>query len=184
MMAQRISLKAERSGHLSPEEFVSLFETYYPRIMAYAISRMRDRDIAQDIAAEVLTRAYTHWGTLRDKAHVESWLFSIAHNLVVSYLRSQAKTCRWEMSASQPSFASPEDGALLSDDLKRLRQALHLLPSRYQEIISLRFNAGLSHRQIADILGITPGNVRVMLCRGLQRLRDIMARFDLKDEAR
>jgi len=159
----------------SQEEFSRLYEAYFPRLMAYALSRLGERQVAEDVVAEVFVRAFTHWGSLRDRGALEGWLFSIAHNLVVSHVRAQARTCRW-WERGGGDGESPEEAALAQDERRRLRQALAKLPERYQRILALRFEAGLSHRDIAQVMGLSEVNVRVTLLRALRRLRLLLDR--------
>ncbi len=162
---------SQRAGGPGQEEFSLIYRTYYPRLMAYALSRLREREVAEDIVAEVFVRAFTHWGSLRDKGALEGWLFRIAHNLVVSHVRARAKTCRWVWERGHGAGESLEEAAVAQDELARMRAALARLPERYQRVLTLRFEAGLSHRQIAQVLGLSEVNVRVILLRALRRLR-------------
>jgi len=163
-----------RTNGPSQVEFCRLYEAYFPRLMAYVLSRLPQREVAEDIVAEAFLRAYLHWDSLRNKGAVESWLFSIAHNLLVSYVRAQARTSRWWEQAERIDD-SPEEAALDQDERRRMWKAMARLPQRYQQVLSLRFELGLCHRQVAQVMGVSEGNARVLLLRALRRLRAIMS---------
>ncbi|HXG41987.1 MAG TPA: RNA polymerase sigma factor [Dehalococcoidia bacterium] len=160
------------------ETFSRIFETYYHRLMSYAISRLRDRDLAEDTVAETFKLAYLRWSTLRDPQAVGSWLFSIAHNVMVSQMRARARAALpleqspalewWDMSPT------PEEEAIRQEEAERLLKLLSRLSPREQEALSLRFDGGLSSRDIARILGTSEGNVRLIIFRALRRLRQLM----------
>ncbi len=174
-MDRRRDGRSQRANGLSQVEFARLYEAYFPRLMAYVLSRLSQREVAEDIVAETFLRAYLHWDSLRNKGAVESWLFSIAHNLLVSYVRAQARTSRWWEQVERADD-SPEDTALERDERRRMWWAMARLPERYQQVLSLRFELGLPHRQVAQVMGLSEGNARVLLLRALRRLRAIMSR--------
>lgn len=161
-----------------PVLFAQLYERFYPRLMAYVLSRVRDHDRAQDVVAETFFRAYLNWGTLRDPNAIGGWLFSTAHNLLVSDLRRNGRHAPWPDPESPQALRwkgpSPEAASLLHDEVDRLFQALGRLSPREQRVLSLRFDARLSNREIAQIVGTTEGNVRVIVFRALRRLRALM----------
>jgi|DewCreStandDraft_5_1066085.scaffolds.fasta_scaffold01665_17 RNA polymerase sigma-70 factor (ECF subfamily) len=160
------------------ETFSRVFEAYYHRLMSYAISRLRDRDLAEDAVAETFKLAYLRWSTLRDPQAVGSWLFAIAHNVMVSQMRARSRAALpleespalewWDMAPT------PEEEAIRQEEAERLLRLLARLSPREQEALSLRFDGGLSSREIARILGTSEGNVRLIIFRALRRLRQLM----------
>ena len=160
------------------ELFSGIFEEYFPRLMSYATSRLRDRDLAEDVVAETFKQAYLRWGTLRDQGAVGGWLFSIAHNVMVSHMRARARTCLPLEDSPVEGWAdmapSPEEEIIRQDEAERLLRLLARLSPREQEALALRFDGGLSSRQIAEVLGTSEGNVRLIIFRALRRLRQLM----------
>ncbi len=160
--------------------FSRVFEDYFPRLMSYAVSRLRDRDLAEDVVAETFKQAYLRWCTLRDQEAVGGWLFSIAHNIMVSQMRARARAplpldespaLEWTDMAP-----TPEEEAIRQDEAERLLRLLSRLSPREQEALALRFDGGLSSREIAQVLGTSEGNVRLIIFRALRRLRQLLER--------
>lgn len=161
------------------EAFGKLFDRFYPLIVAYSLRRLLVRDVAEDVTSEVFLKVAVH---IRDfKGATEEdfrrWLLRIATNEINAQLRQRRRRRELLESAARMGVVNAagwtpgEDGGERLD-WQRLYQALGELPRRQQSIVSLRFFAGLEHRQIADVLEMTPGAVRVALSRTLEKLRD------------
>jgi RNA polymerase sigma-70 factor (ECF subfamily) len=72
---------------------------------------------------------------------------------------------------SLPSEGVPEDDLLEREEMARIMSHLRHFSRREQDIIALKFDAELTNAQIAEVMGLTESNVRVILCRTLQKLR-------------
>jgi RNA polymerase sigma-70 factor (ECF subfamily) len=156
--------------------FTALFGTYYTKVFAFVYSRVRDVDLAKDLVSEVFERAYAKGHYVRDQAAYSSWLFVIARNAVVGHYRqrqrelvNRAKVEDGLRLADAP--PQPEDFALRGERIGHLMEVVKTLPQRDQELIALKFDAELSHVEIARIMGMTPLNVRVSIFRAVKRLR-------------
>jgi RNA polymerase sigma-70 factor (ECF subfamily) len=154
------------------EDFAALYDRHHPRVFAYVYGRVWDMDLASDIVSDVFERASIKRHSLRDQDTFASWLFTIARNVVVSYQR-KSKTTSPQLQVRLPEEAlrSPEQ-AIFDDRSKTIIALLRQLPRREQEILSLKFDAELTNRQIADVLHLSEANVRVTLFRTLRRLRE------------
>jgi RNA polymerase sigma-70 factor (ECF subfamily) len=94
---------------------------------------------------------------------MQVWLFRIAHNLVVDYLRKMSK--RRDISTDEveiPDRLNIEDVLEAKLEVKRLTMALQQLTPAQREVIGLRFFAGLSSGEVSKILGKSNGAVREM----------------------
>jgi len=179
MARRRADLQPEAVSPCQDHElFVRVFQDYFPRLMSYAVSRLRDRHLAEDVVAETFKQAYLRWCTLRDQRAVGSWLFAIAHNVMVSQMRARNRTLLpleespvLEWSDMAP---TPEEEAIRQDEAERLLRLLSRLSPREQEALALRFDGGLSSREIAQVLGTSEGNVRLIIFRALRRLRQLL----------
>jgi RNA polymerase sigma factor (sigma-70 family) len=147
------------------DEFEWLFVRSY-RVAA----RMLGGAEAEDVAAETMTRAYLSWWRLRDEAHAEAWVLRVTTNIAIDVLRRRAR---------QQELPRPLEATEADQDLRLLLQPLLLrLPRRQREVVALRHLADLPEKEVAAVLGISPGAVKQHLSRGLAALRD-----DLPDES-
>ena len=157
--------------------FAEQYGEYLPRVLNYVRLRVEDEDLAQDLTAQTFERAFSRLHTLRDRQAFGGWLFRIARTIVAGYYRRRKPTVSLEGVDGNPAhdLVSPEppvEGRLVqSEEVGALRDALVTLSEREQEIIRLRFVAGLTNRAIGKTMGLREGNVAVILFRALRKLR-------------
>lgn len=161
----------------SQSAFGQLFDHFYPIIFAYCVRRLLLRAVAEDIASEVFVKVA---GRIRSSGfssadHFRRWLFRIATNEINSHLRKTRRRDEiLQEAVRMGSIKSPIDFGDSHDQVEwsEVYSAISKLSDREQSIISLRFFANLTHDQIAEILDIQAGTVRVSLSRALSKLRD------------
>jgi RNA polymerase sigma-70 factor, ECF subfamily len=164
-----------------------VYHEYSGQIHTYASRLLGNNDDADDITQEVFIRVHGHLAELRDPARLKSWLYRIATNLCMDQLRRRSRTRRifgiavplggesddGEHMASRevanPGSTSPIDQVAERDHIAR---ALHEMPPKYAVCLMLHSAQGLSYREIAEILGISPGAAAVRLTRA----RDLFGR--------
>lgn len=160
-------------------DFAGLYDQYFPKVFAYVYGRVQNKEAALDIVSDVFEKAYVKMHGLRSADAFSSWLFTIARNEVASHWRKEKPAVKalqeaaWnsELNHQPP---SPEDALLHRERISHLASLLRQLPPREQEIISLKFDAELSNREISDILRTSEVNVRVTIFRALRKLRTRM----------
>jgi RNA polymerase sigma-70 factor (ECF subfamily) len=157
----------------SAEETAELYRQYLPRILNYIRLRVDGESLAEDLTAAVFERALARQHTLRRREAFGAWLFRIAHNVVAGYYRQRRAMLplEWVANRAAEGVPSPEEAAVRGEELRRLRAAIATLPEREQEIVRLKFSAGLGNQEIARIMGLQPGHVAVLVYRALQKLR-------------
>ena len=161
---------------IAPEDFASLFDENYPKLYAYIRSQVANQETAEDITAATFERAFSR-SHMYDaaKGSFATWLFRIAHNLVINhYASTSRKPAQYSLDeAMEISVAelSPEQQVIRQEQHQILMELLSNLPERDQEIISLRFFGRLSNRKIADILELKEKTVSVIILRALQKLK-------------
>ncbi len=174
-MEKRVPVSQAKGPDAAPsaEEIAELYRAYLPRILNYIRLRVDGQSLAEDLTAAVFERALTRQHTLRKWEAFGAWLFRIAHNVVAGYYRQRRPTLPLDWVANQAveGVPSPEEAAVRSEELGRLRAAIATLPEREQEIVRLKFGAGLGNQDIAQIMGLKPGHVAVLVFRALQKLR-------------
>ncbi len=133
---------------------------------------MGNRQEAEDLAARVFVQALGHIQEFEpDRGSFSAWLFTIAHNLAANWYRQRARQ------KSTPLELAPEqeesgDAIEQVAEAESVRRAIAGLPPERQHLIVLRYVEGLSHAEIARILGRSEGAVRMLLLRTLRSLRE------------
>lgn len=153
-----------------------LYEEYYDRIAHYVYVRIGNRAEAQDIAGEVFLKALKSLKSYQEQGiPMQGWLFRIAHNLMVDYLRKMDKRKTVPIdSLVLPDDDDPADKAEKNSELERVARAMKQLTKEQAEVINLRFFGGLTSKETGNILHKSDGAVREMQRAAIEKLRGIM----------
>ena len=172
---------AAREDH---EAFGALYERHADRVYAYAMSRLRDADLAADATATAFSRALVsldRFQPAKESAEVKSsfirWLMTITRNCVIDIVRERRNILALDLEAlARKRSAAGDDPALKlpPDDRTRIEDAIRALGSPQHEIVLLRLQ-GWKGAEIADLLGMTHGAVRVAQHRAYACLRETLA---------
>lgn len=169
-----------RAQRREPEAFGQLYEEHFDRIYRYIMLRVRSQADAEDLTQQVFLKALENIGSYRWRGMpFASWLFRIAHNLVVDYWKKKSRekvaaVAPEEIDEMAPSQDDPAARAELNFDMKQLAEACEHLTDAQREIISLRFAGGLSVAESAKVMGKSEGAVKVLQHAALVRLRRIL----------
>lgn len=155
-----------------PAAFRPLYERYMPRVYAYCLRRVNDRQEAEDLTSSIFTRALSHLAGYRG-GHVAAWLFTIAHNEVANHWRGQREQVSLDAYALdlEAETMPPLDWVVAQEHAEALRRAVALLPADQQELLALKLAGQLTSEQIGEVLGKSSSAVRVDLHRIMKRLR-------------
>lgn len=144
------------------------FEVEFDRLFgrAYAVARRLtgDPSVAEDVAAEALTRTYVHWKRVRAFEYRDAWVARVATNLAIN-------ACRRRVPPPASVTEDPSDATTLRIALV---EALERLPRRQREAVALRYLADLSIDDVARALGVSSGTVKQSVHRALRTLRTQM----------
>ncbi len=153
------------------QEFINLYDTEMPRVYRYIAHHLGSAQEAEDITSEVFQRAFQNWPQLRQANSKRAWLMTVANHLVSDYFRRHARpVLPFIMEATAE--LNPEEAAVQREDAVILIRKLGQLPVRDRTVLTLRFAGDLSHREIAEVLGISEDASAVALYRALRRLRE------------
>jgi len=158
------------------EAFTELYEHYLPKVFRYINYRVGDMDLAEDLTSVVFEKALTKIDSYRsNKASFSTWLMTVARNTVIDHYRVKSRklTISIEETLEVASEeASLEEEVIRKEELQMLDIYLGELSEQEREIISLKFGAELTNRQIAQIVRLSESNVGTMLYRAICKLRD------------
>lgn len=150
--------------------FAELYEAYFERVYAYIVRRVRDRDEAQDLTADVFHLALKSLPRFEWRGvPFAAWLFRIASNEIAD----RAKRLARRRSLFQGSDAGVETAASIDEAERRGRlfKLVEGLPRDQSRVIVMRFAEDKSIREIAATLGRSEGSIKQLQFRGLQNLR-------------
>ena len=156
--------------------FSALYEHYYDSIYRYVSFRTGSFADAEDITAEVFVRMIESIHRFKWKGYpFSSWLFRIAHNLVVDFYRKKGRRNTVPLDdAPQIVDATAFDADARMDielSMGDVRRAMECLTDLQREAITLRFAAGLSVAETAKAMGKKDNAVKALQHAGLKKLR-------------
>jgi len=159
--------------------FAALYQRYQPRVFAYLLTYCPSADEATDLTQHVFLRVLEALPSYRHRgAPFSAWLFRIARNAAVDLHRRRQRLLPWEhLPAAHlaTSDGEPEALSVQTDDLRRVRDLVAQLSADQQELLALRFAAGLTTAEIASQTSKSEAATRKQLWRIIQRLQE---RFD------
>ena len=153
-----------------PRRFCELYERHFHAVYAFVARRVRDRDLAEDLTADVFYKALEALPRFDWRGvPFGVWLFRIAANRVADHWKSAAKNAG-QMGVEPATEAEFERACLCA----RLFEMVDDLPKEQQRVVQLRFAEGRSIREIATQLEKTEGAIKQLQYRAVQALRDRM----------
>lgn len=165
-----------------PAAFRAVFEAYSDKIYRLAVGILQNETEADGVVQDAFVRLIEKIDTFKGKAKVGTWLYRVAYNLCQDRLRQRGRTQSLEQmsEATMPmiltDWSQTPQAALQSAELTALlTHAIDQLPTTYRAVLILRDVDGLSTRESAEILDISPSNVKVRLHRARLQLREILS---------
>ena len=171
-------VRQAQQGH--QPAFAALYEMYYDQIFRYVSFKCGSPSEAEDLTGDVFIKMLESINSFRWKGHpFTSWLYRIAHNLVVDYFRKKGtrRTVPLDAAANAigASASDLEYRADISLTMSDVVLAMDNLTDLQREVIALRFASGLSIAETAETLGKRGNAVKALQHVGLKKLRLALA---------
>ena len=170
-------VRRAQQGH--SEAFAGLYEAYYDKIYRYVMFKTGDTLEAEDLTEEVFLRMLESIGSFKWQGYpFTSWLFRIAHNLVIDYYRKSGRQKKTSLDDAMRVVGS--DGVDVDRKLdielsiKEVKDAMGGLTQLQQEVLSLRFAGGLSVAETAEAMGKKENAVKALQHAAIKKLRTLL----------
>jgi RNA polymerase sigma-70 factor (ECF subfamily) len=171
-----------------PELLDQLIDTYQHRLMRYLMFLTNKREVAEDLFQEVWIRVLRRGSQYNGKARFDTWIFTIARNLVIDLSRKRTMASLDEMreggedSDARPfevvqDSPSPLEHFEFRENASEVAAVLLTLEPNYREVLTLRFHEELSLEEIAAVTKAPLSTVKSRLYRGLAALKPQLMRL-------
>jgi RNA polymerase sigma-70 factor, ECF subfamily len=147
-----------------------LYRLYYQPLLRHLERLVWQHESAEDLCQETFLKAFKHWDHIRDTTCVRSWLYRIATNTAVDYLRRQHRisvttqdeeTMRTTIAPEQPQW----------EDAEPVWEALRQVPAHYRLPLVLQTVGGYTLDDIATVLGCVPTTIKTRVHRARKHFR-------------
>jgi RNA polymerase sigma-70 factor (ECF subfamily) len=156
------------------QAFALLYRRYLDPVHQYCYRRLGSREAAEDATSLVFTKAFASLPAYR-AGSFRSWLFTIAHHVITDDLRARRVVVDLEAAGDVLDRAlSPEEVVVAAEASSAVVQLLAQLPAGQRRVVELRL-AGLTGREVAEVLGCSLGAVKIVQVRAYRRLRGLLA---------
>jgi RNA polymerase sigma-70 factor, ECF subfamily len=157
-----------------PAAFLAIFERYRDPVHRYCHRRLNSREAAEDATQTIFMRAFENLRSCQDRERFRSWLFAIAHNVVIdAWRRSGPDRSLDETFDILDPARSPEEAAIATTERLYIASLLTRLPDQQRDVVELRLQ-GFTDREIATILGKSHEAIRATQHRAVLQLRALM----------
>jgi RNA polymerase sigma-70 factor (ECF subfamily) len=181
--AESVSI-AQRLKRQDPSLLDSLIVEYQHRLLRYLLYLTSNRELAEDLFQETWMRVLLRGAQFKGDSRFDTWLFTIARNLVIDYRRRRTMASLeelaergdderpFEIASSEP---TPFDHCLTRQNGQIVAEALLTLDPLHREVLVLRFHEEMALEEIASVTCAPLSTVKSRLYRGLAALRPRVA---------
>ncbi len=163
--------------------FEAIFDRYAAKLIAFAHTQLQSRELAEEVVQDLFFAIWRRRAEWRVERSLQTYLYQATRNQVINRMRAE-RVRRRVMVAGEADViadvAAPDaaDARLYEAELHRLLdQAVATLPPRNREVFTLVRGQGLTHVEVAEILGISVKAVEAHMARAFHALRLALARW-------
>lgn len=158
----------------APGPFEQVYDTHAVGVYRFIYARVGNHPDAEDLTAQVFTRAVEQLDTDREPAQIAAWLYRVAQNATADYWRAFYRLPLVGVDHVAPGWEPADTGGAALEvpnerTAVRVEALLRSLPAHYRRVLELRFLERLSVAETAQALGVSNGNARVLQYRALRR---------------
>jgi RNA polymerase sigma-70 factor, ECF subfamily len=151
--------------------YETLVKRYQKGLFVFVVRIVRDEHGASDIVQETFIKTYQHISAIDTTRKFSTYIFEIAKNTAISYLRSRKKHVSLESVVDVQEEESFVEELYRWDVIRKVRSTVSELPEKYRQVISLYYFDELSYEEISKKLSLPINTVRTHLKRAKEQLK-------------
>ena len=171
IILDQLAIKAKNGD---AEAYAQIFDILADSIYKFLAFRLQSKEDAQDLTSQVFLEAWQGIKRYDGKRSFKTWIFSIARYTLIDFYRSHKTTASLDAVTDLAGKTDIQAEAETKSDMDFVISEMNRLPELYQTILKLRFLDELEYSEIAEMTGKTENSVRVIVKRGLDRLKKLI----------
>ena len=171
---EKVAFLKLKSGNT--EAYGFFYDKYVKKVYSFVLFKVSDKEIAQDLTQDIFLRTWQHIVDKKELKSFQAFIFTVARNIVIDHYRQSKK-----QTIDIDNIPEIEDKSInisesldKSIDLSKLLNNIYTLKSEYQEVLLLYYVQDLSIDDIAEILQKNKNNIRVIIHRAINKLKEKM----------
>ena len=160
------------------EAYSAIVSRYQERVTKYILLLVSNNDDAKDISQETFEKAFGMLHSYDSQYAFSTWLFTIAKNCCIDFLRKQRLNVRSietmtnsdDPGGRSSSVPSPEENFIFEQEIDKLKRHIEKLPELYREVAELRFLHEYAYEEIAKELNLPLGTIKTRIRRAKEHL--------------
>ena len=160
------------------EGFTVLTRRYGPTILAFAFSRLGDRDRAEEVAQESLVRAFERLWSLRAPRAFAAWRMGIANNVILQEIGRRSRSVPLEDIDEVARGGTPAEKTSADETRNKLLGEVNALPGHYRLVMMLKYQENMTCEEISARLHVSVGTIRSRLSRAYALLRKALSDYE------
>ncbi len=177
MIMHNIVRRLHQNDH---QAFTELYECYHRKVFNFVMRYVKDETVSVELTQQLFIKLWEKRKMLSMSKPIDSQVFAITRNLIIDTLRKKARKNLFERDwrHNHPLYEhTTEQDVLHSEASQRLEEAVNALPPRRKKVFQLSRNQGLTYKEIAEELVVSPKTVEIQMSKALKVLRSKMASF-------
>ena len=177
MLAMKTKRLIERCRQGDAEALGELYKAYAKRMKGVCRRYIRDEEAINDVLHDAFVIIFTSFDKLRDDGKAEAWMMSITRNVASKYKEHLTARPFLPLKEAEQLPMPEEKAEVRGVQLEDVLRLVERLPEGYGQVLRLSMFDGLSHKEIADMLGIEPHSSSSQLSRAKKMLRKMMRQY-------
>lgn len=160
--------------------FGELYDRYADKVYGKCIQMVRDTDLAQDLAQDILVKAFLKLNTFKGNSNFGTWLYQVSYTHCIDYIRKNKKIFKEELEEDR--FLHLEDDGLEYDEIhdkillemkyEHVQKILYEIKAEERSLILQKYQDNLSIAELAEIYGASQSAIKMKLKRTRDKIRE------------
>ncbi|OHA33555.1 MAG: hypothetical protein A2928_01585 [Candidatus Taylorbacteria bacterium RIFCSPLOWO2_01_FULL_45_15b] len=158
------------------QEFISLYEELADPLYRRFVFKISHAERSKDLVQETFTKCWEYISQGKEVKNLKAFIYKIANNLIIDeYRKKKSISLDFLREGGFDAVAKDEDNRIVENaERENVSKIIDRLPSKYRDVVTMRYVDGLTPGEIARVIGETENTVSVRINRSIKKMRDIL----------